>query len=92
MGRYDDMELNKPFRSKAKGKKYSIIIMDKGKRRIIHFGGLGSAQFKDKVGLYSSLDNNDPKRRTAFYDRFGGKSTDKTSPLYYSQKYLWWRK
>ena len=89
MGRYDDMAINKPFRSKAKGKKYSIIIMDKGKRRIIHFGAKGMHQYKDQIGLYSSLDHNDKGKRKAFYDRFGGKSTDKTSPLYYSQKFLW---
>ena len=88
MGRYGDMELDKPFRSKAKGKKYSIIIKDKAKRKIIHFGALGMSQFKDKVGLYSSLDNNDPARRKAFYDRFG-KTNDKASPLYYSANFLW---
>ena len=88
MGRYDDMELNKPSRSKAKGKKYSIIIMDKGKRRIIHFGAKGMHQYKDKIGLYSSLDSLDESRRKAFYDRFG-KTNDKTSALYYSAKYLW---
>ena len=86
---YSSRPLNKPFKSPIKGKKYTIIIMDKGKRKVIHFGDSNLGQFKDKIGLYSSKDNNDPKRRKAFYDRFGGRSTDKTSPLYYSQRYLW---
>jgi hypothetical protein len=86
---YSSRPLNKPFKSPIKGKKYTIIIMDKGSRKVIHFGSSTEGQFKDKIGLYSSKDNNDPKRKKAFYDRFGGRSTDKTSPLYYSQKYLW---
>ncbi len=86
---YSSRPLNKPFKSPIKGKKYTIIIMDKGKRKVIHFGAAGMPQFKDKVGLYSHLDNNDPKRKTAFYARFGGKTNDKTSPLYYSQRFLW---
>ncbi len=86
---YSDKPLNKPFKSPIKGKKYTIIIMHKGKRKVIHFGSSTEGQFHDKIGLYSSKDNNDPKRKKAFYDRFGGKTKDKTSPLYYSQKYLW---
>jgi len=90
MGRYDDKPLNKPFKSPISTKKYTIIILDKNKnRKVIHFGGLGNAQYKDKIGLYSSLDHNDKEKRKAFYDRFGGKTNDKTSPLYYSQKFLW---
>ena len=90
MGKYDDKPLNKPFKSPISTKKYTIIVLDKNKnRKVIHFGAKGMSQFKDKIGLYSSLDNNDSKRRKAFYDRFGGKSTDKMSPLYYSQKFLW---
>tara|TARA_R110001592_G_scaffold84649_2_gene250168 strand:+ start:824 stop:1096 length:273 start_codon:yes stop_codon:yes gene_type:complete len=90
MGRYDDKPLNKPFKSPIKTKKYTIIILDKNKKRkVIHFGDSTRGQFRDKIGLYSSMDNNDEKRKAAFYSRFGGKSTDKMSPLYYSQKYLW---
>ena len=88
MGKYDDKPLNKPFKSPIKTKKYTIIIMDKGKRKVIHFGARGMSQFKDKIGLYSSLDSLDESRRKAFYDRFG-KTNDKTSALYYSAKYLW---
>ena len=90
MGKYDDKPLNKPLKSSIKKKKYTIIILDKNKKRkVIHFGDSTRGQFRDKIGLYSSMDNNDEKRKAAFYSRFGGKSTDKMSPLYYSQKYLW---
>jgi len=89
MSKYDDKPLNKPFKSPIKGKKYTIIILDKNKKRkVIHFGAKGMPQYKDKVGLYSSLDSLDESRRKAFYDRFG-KTNDKTSALYYSAKYLW---
>ena len=89
MSKYDDKPLNKPFKSPIKTKKYTIIIMDKNKKRkVIHFGARGMKQYKDKIGLYSSLDSLDESRRKAFYDRFG-KTNDKTSALYYSAKYLW---
>jgi hypothetical protein len=89
MSKYDDKPLNKPFKSPIKTKKYTIIIMDKNKKRkVIHFGARGMSQYKDKIGLYSSLDSLDESRRKAFYDRFG-KTNDKTSALYYSAKYLW---
>jgi len=89
MSKYDDKPLNKPFKSPIKTKKYTIIILDKNNRRkVIHFGARGMQQYKDKIGLYSSLDSLDESRRKAFYDRFG-KTNDKTSALYYSAKYLW---
>tara|TARA_R110000737_G_scaffold319598_1_gene330873 strand:- start:28 stop:297 length:270 start_codon:yes stop_codon:yes gene_type:complete len=89
MSKYDDKPLNKPFKSPIKTKKYTIIIMDKNKKRkVIHFGARGMQQYKDKIGLYSSLDSLDESRRKAFYDRFG-KTNDKTSALYYSAKFLW---
>ena len=93
MAKYDDKPLNAPFKSHIKAKKYAILVLDKNKKRkIIHFGDSTRGQFRDKIGLYSSMDNNDPKRKAAFCSGFGGKSTDKMSPLYYSPKYLWWRK
>ena len=90
MSKYDDKPLNKPFKSPIKGKKYTIIVLDKNKKRkAIHFGDSTRGQFRDKIGVYSSMDNNDEARRKAFYSRLGGKSRGKMSPLYYSQKILW---
>ena len=47
------MELYKPFKSKAKNKKYSVYV--KG-GKLIHFGDKRYGQYKDKIGLYSHLD------------------------------------
>ena len=83
------MDLYKPFVYKGKGnKKYSVYVMKDGKRRLIHFGQLPYGQYKDKLGYYSNLDHGDKKRRENFLKRMG-KTTDKTSPKYYSIKYLW---
>lgn len=81
-------ELYKPFVSKAKNKKYSVYVMKNGRRKLIHFGDKRYPQFKDKLGHYSHLDTNDPKRRALYYKRHGHTS-DKTSAKYYSHKYLW---
>lgn len=81
-------ELYKPFVSKAKHKKYSIYVMKNGRRKLIHFGDKRYPQFKDKLGHYSHLDTNDPKRRELYYKRHGHTS-DKNSAKYYSHKYLW---
>ena len=67
------MELYKPFKSKAKNKKYSVYV--KG-GKLIHFGDSRYGQFKDKLGKYSHLDHKDPKRKKAYYARHG-KATSK---------------
>ena len=51
MADYSSRPLNKPFKSPIKGKKYTIIIMDKGKRKVAHFGSSTEGQFHDKIGL-----------------------------------------
>ena len=83
-----EKELYKPFKSKAKHKKYSVYVMKNGKKTLIHFGDNRYEQFKDKLGEYSNLDHNDKKRRDLYYKRHGA-SNDKTSAKYYSHKYLW---
>jgi hypothetical protein len=84
----DKKELYKPFKSKAKNKKYSVYIMKDGKKKLIHFGDSRYQQFKDKLGEYSNLDHNDKKRRDLYYKRHG-KATSKDSAKYFSHKYLW---
>ena len=79
------MELYKPFKSKAKNKKYSVYV--KGDK-LIHFGDSRYGQFKDKLGKYSHLDNKDPKRKKAYYARHG-KATSKDTAKYWSHKILW---
>ena len=86
----DDKELYKPFKSKAKNKKYSVYVMKDGKKKLIHFGDSRYGQYKDKLGHYSHLDHKDAKRRKAYYDRHGDKNTtDKDTAKYWSHKILW---
>ena len=82
--------LYKPFVSKSKNKKYSVYVKadNKNGMKLIHFGDSRYGQFKDKLGHYSNLDNGDPKRKKAYYDRHG-KATSKDTPKYWSHKILW---
>jgi len=85
----DAKPLYKPFKSKAKNKKYSVYVKSKsGGKRLIHFGDSRYGQYKDKLGSYKHLDHNDKKRRKAYYDRHGP-ATDKNSAKYWSHKILW---
>ncbi len=81
-------ELYKPFISKAKNKKYSVYILKDNKKKLIHFGDKRYQQFKDKLGFYKKLDHNDPKRKKLYFNRHG-KTTDKNSAKYWSNKILW---
>ena len=86
----DKKPLYKPFKSKAKNKKYSVYVMKDGKKRIIHFGDKRYPQFKDKIGVYKHLDHNDKKRREKYYKRHGERNIkDKSRPKYWSHKILW---
>lgn len=85
----DDKPLYKPFKSKAKNKKYSVYVKSKtGGKKLIHFGDSRYQQFKDKLGHFSKLDHNDPKRKKAYYSRHG-KATSKDTAKYWSHKILW---
>lgn len=86
----DKKELYKPFKSKAKNKKYSVYVKSdtKSGKKLIHFGDSRFSQYKDKLGEYSNLDHNDKKRRDLYYKRHG-KATSKDSAKYFSHKYLW---
>ena len=78
------MEKYKPIKSTRKNKKY-MVLTDSG---IVHFGQKNYSQYKDKIGLYSNLDNNDKKRRELYYKRHG-KSAKKDTAKYFSHMYLW---
>lgn len=78
------MELYKPVKSKRKNKKYMV----KTKKGIIHFGDNRYQQFKDKLGEYKHLNHNDPKRKNNYYKRHG-RSLDKDTAKYWSNKILW---
>ena len=85
-----DKEFYKPFVSKAKNKKYSVWVMKDGKPKMLSFGDSRYNQFKDTTGIgaYSHMNNNDPERRRLYFARHGT-TTDETSPLYWSNRFLW---
>lgn len=83
-----EKELYKPFKSKAKNKKYSVYVIKNKKKRLIHFGDSRYGQFKDKLGEYSNLDHGDKKRKDNYYKRHGP-SKDKNSARFWSHKILW---
>ena len=84
----ENKELYKPFLSNAKNKKYSVFVLKDNKKKLIHFGDKRYQQFKDKIGFYKKLDHNDPKRKKLYFIRHG-KSTDKNTAKYWSNKILW---
>lgn len=92
-----DKPLNKPFKSSAKNKKYSVYVLKDGKRKLIHFGDRSMQHYKDKIGEYKHLDHGDKDRRKRYLARAKGIKNkagqltwkDKTSPNYFSIKFLW---
>lgn len=80
--------LYKPFKSKAKGKKYSVVVLKDSKRKLIHFGDSNMKDFRQ---------HKDKDRRKAYLARSAGirdgkgrlTKNDKNSSNYWSRKYLW---
>ena len=68
-------------KSTRKGKKYKATLENKitKKRRVLHFGGLGYAQYKDRTGEghFTHLDHGDVKRMSRYYQRHSGVKTRK---------------
>ena len=82
------MKLYEPFVSTRKIKKYSVLVIKNGKRKIIHFGDSRYQQYRDKLKHYSHLDHNDLKKRKSYFARHGP-SNDKNTAKYWSHKILW---
>ncbi len=80
-------------KSTAKGKK----LMTQFEGKTIHFGQLPYGQFKDKTGLFKSLDHNDSTRRKNYLRRTAnirdkrGRLTrnDPSSSNYHARRILW---
>ena len=53
-------QLYKPFKSKAKNKKFSVYVMKNGSKRLIHFGDSRMQDFRQ---------HKDEKRRTSYLKR-----------------------
>lgn len=75
-------------------KKYNAILRNKatGREVKVGFGAKGYQQFKDKVlGLYSSLNHNDSKRRASYRARHKGEgdASKKYSAGWFAYHKLW---
>ncbi len=84
----DNKVLYKPFKSKAKNKKYSVYVMKDGKKKLIHFGDSRYEDFtqhKDKERRKSYL-----KRARGIKNKKGELTyKDKNTANYWSIKLLW---
>lgn len=80
-------------KSTSKGKKYDAILKNKntGRERKIPFGAIGYEHYKDTtgLGLYSSQNHNDTKRRALYRQRHQGENNAKYSSGYFAWNYLW---
>ena len=82
------MDLYKPFKSKAKNKKFSVYVMKNGKKTLINFG---DSRYQDFT------QHKDQKRRTSYLKRAKGIKNkegnltwkDKNTANYWSVHYLW---
>jgi len=82
------MDLYKPFKSKAKNKKFSVYVMKNGKKILINFG---DSRYEDFT------QHKDQKRRTSYLKRAKGIKNkkgeltwkDKNTANYWSVHYLW---
>ena len=93
-------------KSKRRGKKYTAIVQNikTKKQRVIHFGGLGYQQYKDRtpLKLYAKLNHGTRKRMRNYFNRHSGtpnrgkaiakeikKSGGYYNPKILSHIYLW---
>ena len=72
-------------KSKTKNKKYDAF---KDGKKLASFGDKRYLHYKDKIGMYSSLNHLDKDRRRRYYARHGRQAT-RYSAKYFSHKYLW---
>jgi len=78
-------------KSHLPSKKYNGILQNKLTKRIVKvpFGASTYSQYFDKLGLYSSLNHLDEKRRTNYLNRHKGDINLAYSPSFFSREYLW---
>jgi len=84
----DKKELYKPFKSKAKNKKYAVYVMKDGKKKLINFGDSRMQDFRQ---------HKDEKRRKSYLARARGIRNkkgeltykDKNTANYWSVHKLW---
>ena len=79
-------------RSNRQGKKLMAKYTNKetGKQNTIHFGDSKMEQYKDKTGIWSHKDHNDPERRKRYIDRHkANENWSKPSAGLLSRYILW---
>ena len=79
-------------KSMNKSKKYDAVLLNSktGKVKRVAFGQLPYQQYKDKaLGLYSSINHLDTKRRENYRKRHSGEEKHKYSSGWFSWYYLW---
>lgn len=83
--------LNKPFKSKKAGKKYSVYVKADTKKgyKLIHFGAAGSPDWRS--GTASKEQRKSFRARMSGVRRKDGSLAvkDKSSPAYWALNYLW---
>ncbi len=83
--------LNKPFKSKVKGKKYSVYVRANNKKgyKQVNFGAKGMPDFRS--GTASKEQRKSFRARMKGIKRKDGSFAykDKTSPAYWALNYLW---
>lgn len=87
----DKPVLNKPFKSKKAGKKYSVYVKADNKKgyKLIHFGASGMDDFRS--GTATQAQRKSYLARAKGIKNKKGELTwkDKSSPNYWSVRYLW---
>ena len=92
----DNKPLYKPFKSKAKNKKYSVYVMKDGKKKLINFGDSRMEQYKDKERREryrkrhaKDLKTNDPMRAgyLSFYILWGDSTSFNKNVASYKKRF-----
>jgi len=89
------MKIGKYIYEKSTRKDKKLMTIVDGKK--VHFGNPNYQQFKDKTGIWKSLDHGDPKRRKNYLSRSSGIKNKQgqltkdipSSPNYHAIRILW---
>jgi len=85
----ENKPLNRPFKSDVKGKKFSVIVMDNGKRKKINFGAVGYDDFRSGTATQEQRKSYLARAKGIKNKRGELTYKDKTTANYWSVKYLW---
>jgi len=83
------MELYKPFKSKAKGKKFSVYVKDGNKKKLIHFGAKEYGDFRSGTATRDQRDRYLKRAKKILTKEGTPAYLDKNRPSHWAVKYLW---